>query len=381
MNKLIFKKILSDYLIFLIIALLSSSLIVWIFQAVNYLDLLVEDGKDYITYFSYSLLNIPKIISKLFPFVLFFSLFFILSNYEKSNELLILWNFGVNKIRVIYAFFYLSLVLMILQIFFTTLIVPNTLEYSKRLMNNSNLNFFEGFIKPKQFNDTIKGLTIYSETKNENAELVNVYIKKDTGKNSFQITYAKKGKLRIGYNNVLELFDGETINNVNNKISKFKFQRSDFSLNNSESNTVQYIKLQETPTLVILSCLNKLFKTKISLLNNIQSKDYALGCSFKSLENIFGELYKRFVIPLYIPILILITTILLTISKEEKKYFKYKLVIFFINFSLIILSETSIKLVNNNLLTNLILLSIPIILLVILIVSFSYNLKLKFLKI
>ena len=381
MNKLIFKKILSDYLIFLIIALLSSSLIVWIFQAVNYLDLLVEDGKDYITYFSYSLLNIPKIISKLFPFVLFFSLFFILSNYEKSNELLILWNFGVNKIRVIYAFFYLSLVLMILQIFFTTLIVPNTLEYSKRLMNNSNLNFFEGFIKPKQFNDTIKGLTIYSETKNENAELVNVYIKKDTGKNSFQITYAKKGKLRIGYNNVLELFDGETINNVNNKISKFKFQRSDFSLNNSESNTVQYIKLQETPTIVILSCLNKLFKTKISLLNNIQSKDYALGCSFKSLENIFGELYKRFVIPLYIPILILITTILLTISKEEKKYFKYKLVIFFINFSLIILSETSIRLISKNLLTNLILLSIPIILLVILIVYFSYNLKLKFLKI
>jgi len=89
MNKLVFQKILSDYLLFFLISLLSSSLIVWIFQAVNYLDLMVEDGKGYLTYINYSLLNFPKIISRLLPFVLFFSFFFILNNYEKTNELLI----------------------------------------------------------------------------------------------------------------------------------------------------------------------------------------------------------------------------------------------------------------------------------------------------
>ena len=77
MNKLIFKKILSDYLNFFIIAIISTSLIVWVFQSVNFLDIIIEDGRSYLTYLNYSILNFPKIISKLLPFVLFFSFFYI----------------------------------------------------------------------------------------------------------------------------------------------------------------------------------------------------------------------------------------------------------------------------------------------------------------
>jgi len=269
---------------------------------------------------------------------------------------------------------------MIFQLFLTSYVVPNSLKYSKELMNNSNLNFFEGFIKPKKFNDTIKGVTIYSEDKNDNGDLSNIFVKKNVGKNSFQITHAKTGKLKVGYNNILELYDGETINSINNKITKFKFLKSEFSLNNAESNAVQYIKLQETPTQVILSCVNKIFKINIKFLNNVQTKRYALGCNINSLDNIFKELYKRFIIPLYIPILILLTSLLLTSSKEEKKYFKLKIGVFLINFLIIIFSETSIKLISNNFFKNLSLVFTPIILIFIIIFCFAYNLKLKFSK-
>ena len=100
MKKILFKKLLKDYLRFFIIALVISSLIIWVFQAVNYLDIMIEDGRDYIVYIYYSLLNFPKIISKLFSFVLFFSLFYLITKYENDNELIIFWNFGVNKIEV-----------------------------------------------------------------------------------------------------------------------------------------------------------------------------------------------------------------------------------------------------------------------------------------
>ena len=105
MNKLVYKKILSDYLIFFIITIVSATTIIWIFQAVNFLDIMVEDGKGYLTYINYSLLNIPKILSRLLPFVLFFSFFYILIKYENNNELLIFWNFGINKIQLIYFFY------------------------------------------------------------------------------------------------------------------------------------------------------------------------------------------------------------------------------------------------------------------------------------
>ena len=74
---------------FFIIALLSSTIIIWVFQAVNYLDIMIEDGRDYIVYVKFSLLNFPKILTRLMPFVLFFSLFYVTLKYENNNQLII----------------------------------------------------------------------------------------------------------------------------------------------------------------------------------------------------------------------------------------------------------------------------------------------------
>jgi lipopolysaccharide export system permease protein len=378
MNKLVFKKILLDYLSFFIITIISAGIIVWVFQAVNYLDIMVEDGKGYITYLYYSLLNFPKIFSKLFPFVLFFSFFYVLIKYENNNELLIFWNFGINKIKLIYFFFYFSFVLVIIQLLLTTFIVPNSLKYSREIMKHSNVDLFDGFIKPKKFNDTIKGLTIYAEDKNENKDYINIYIKKDTGENSFQITYAKTGKLKIGFNNVLELYDGATINNINNKMSKFKFEKSDFSLNNLESNVLEFNKLQETPTLVLFSCLNTLYEKNIKFLKKIDLVEYSHNCNSNGLENIFKELYKRLIIPLYIPVLILITLILILYSKEQRHYSKIKTFIFLINFLVIIFSESSIKFVSEISKNNYALIIIPLTITTILTINFIYQLKIKY---
>ena len=378
MNKLVFKKILLDYLTFFTITIISAGIIVWVFQAVNYLDIMVEDGKGYITYLNYSLLNFPKIFSKLFPFVLFFSFFYVLIKYENNNELLIFWNFGINKIKLIYFFLYFSFVLVIIQLLLTTFIVPNSLKYSREIMKNSNVDLFDGFIKPKKFNDTIKGLTIYAEDKKENKDYINIYIKKDTGENSFQITYAKTGKLKIEFNNVLELYDGATINNINNKMSKFKFKKSDFSLNDLESNVLEFNKLQETPTLILFSCLNALYEKNIGFLNKIDLAEYSHNCNSNGLENIFKELYKRLIIPLYIPVLILITLILILYSKEQKHYSKIKTLIFLTNFFIIVFSESSIKFVSEISKNNYALIIIPVSIIIILTLNFIYQLKIKY---
>jgi lipopolysaccharide export system permease protein len=323
------------------------------------------------------LLSLPKIFSKLFPFILFFSFFFIIVKYENNNELLIFWNIGVNKLELIKFFFYFSFVLMFFQILLTSLIVPNTLKYSRDLMKNSNVDLFEGFIKPKKFNDTIKGLTIYSENKKENGDLSNIYIKNDTGINSYQITYAKNGKLKVGLNNVLELFEGETINYIDGKISKFKFKKSNFSLNNLETNVFKYNKLQETQTLVLFSCLNILFEKNISFLNNISLSNSSHNCIFKNLENIYRELYKRFIVPTYIPILILITLTLIFKSKENKNYPMIRIFIFLVNFLIIILSETSLNFISNNFYKNYLFIITPLVLILVIVLNFIYHFKTK----
>ena len=87
MKKILFRKLLSDCLSFFFITLFSASIIIWVFQAVNFLDIMIEDGRDYLVYINYSLLNFPKIVSRVLPFVFFFSFFYVITKYELNNEL------------------------------------------------------------------------------------------------------------------------------------------------------------------------------------------------------------------------------------------------------------------------------------------------------
>ena len=47
MKKILFRKLLFDCLVFFAITLFSTGIIIWVFQAVNFLDIIVEDGRNY----------------------------------------------------------------------------------------------------------------------------------------------------------------------------------------------------------------------------------------------------------------------------------------------------------------------------------------------
>ena len=115
MKKILFRKLLLDYLTFAFLALILTSLVIWVFQAVNYLDIMIEDGRDYLVYLKFSSLNFPKILSRILPFVLFFSIFYVTTKYELNNELIIFWNFGIHKMQIVNFIFIVSIFLMLLQ--------------------------------------------------------------------------------------------------------------------------------------------------------------------------------------------------------------------------------------------------------------------------
>ena len=365
MKKILFRKLLIDYLSFFLIALLGSSIVVWVFQAVNYLDIMIEDGRDYTIYINYSLLNFPKILSRLYPFVLFFSIYHITSKFEYNNELLILWNFGVNKIELINFIFRFSLILMIVQMIFSSLIIPKSQDMARSFLRTSTVNFFGNFIKPQRFNDTIKDVTIYSERKDNNGNLFNLYLKKQLDKNNFQITYAKKGVFKE-FNNipVLVLYDGATITGKNDKITNFSFSKSDFPLNNFKSNATTYKKTQELSSYKLFKCL-KFLNNKESI-----SNDEIKNCTKKNQKNIYKEVYKRFLIPFYIPLLVLVPFLLILSSKESSSYSKLKTTTFLIGLFFIIFSETTIKIVSATYFKNLMISLIPFLLLIFLYLIF-----------
>ena len=366
MKKIIYRKLLLDCLTFFFLALFGISTIIWVFQAVNFLDIMVEDGRDYLVYINYSLLNFPKIITRIFPFALFFSFSYVLSKYELNNELMILWNFGINKIQLINFFLIFSFLLMIIQILLTTYLVPKSQNISRQLLKSSNVDFFESFIKPKKFNDNIEGLTIYSDEKDEQGNLKNIYLKKETGEGNFQITYSKSGYFKsVGGSKILILNNGETINSINNKLSNFNFTQSELSLAQLDSGIVRVDKIQETSTHNLIDCLERYLNYDFVNKKSISGRKIQ-NCTIENLDNVYKEIYKRFLIPFYIPVLILISTCLILYSKESINYTRYRLVVFLIGLLTIIFSETTLKFVQNTFVLNVKLMIIPFIILTIL---------------
>ena len=363
MKKILFKKLLSDYLTFFFITLVSTSIVIWVFQAVNFLDIMIEDGRDYLVYINFSLLNFPKILSKVFPFALFFSLFYVTSKYELNNELIILWNFGVHKIKIVKFILKISITLLIFQIILTSFIVPKSQDIARSFLRSSTVNFFDNFIKAQKFNDTIKGVTIYSDKKDKFGNLTNLYLKKEINSNEFQITYAKKGQFKqIGNSPILVLFEGATVTSKNDEITNISFSKSDFSLANIETNTTTYKKTQEISSLKLFLCIKNFYKLeKNEFEKNVKSIE---NCSYSNIQNIVKEFYKRFIIPFYIPLLSLIPFLLITTSKENSNYNKMRLITFLIGLTVIIFSETTIRLVSKISIYDLGVMIIPIILLI-----------------
>ena len=256
MKKIIYRNLATDCIKFFLLTLFTISIIIWVLQAVNYLDFVVEDGHGFLVYFNYTLLSFPKIFSRIYPFAIFISFSYILLKYEEKNELIIFWNFGIKKIEFIHFFVKFSFLFMFLSLLLNALIVPLTQDKARSFIRSSNLDLFESMLKPKKFVDIIKDLTIYYDEKDINGELKNIFLNDKLSLTNSQTTYAKKGVFEVRSNKkILVLYDGKTINNVNGKIYEFKFDKTDFNISRFNSTAIIYQKTQETSTVELVQCL------------------------------------------------------------------------------------------------------------------------------
>ena len=377
MKKIIFKNIAVDYFKFFLLSIASISVIIWVLQAVNYLDFVIEDGHGFLVYLKFTLLSFPKIISRIFPFIIFFSMTYILLKYEYNNELVIFWNFGIDKINFINFFIKLSLIFLIFNVLLNSLIVPYTQDKARSYIRSSDLDFFESILKPRKFIDVIDNLTIYLDEKAPNGDLKNIVLKDNTKNSGFQLTFAKKGQFQLkNGNKVLVLTDGKTLTKEKNSISGFEFKKSDFNINKFSSSTISHTKTQESSTKEILECLLKLYEIR-NTEKNVMLPFGFVNCRIENLENIFQELYRRLILPLYCPVLFMISLCLILHSKENIIYNKLKLKVFIFGYLSIILLETSTKFISSNYMTNYFIFIIPLFIYLIMYLYFKRKLNLK----
>ncbi len=344
MDKLIFRKFSLDIVNFFIISSFSITFIVWIIQAVNFLDLVSDDGHSLGIYFYYVSLNLPKIFSKTIIFVYFISIFYVINKYSNSNELIVFWNNGIKKIQLINFILRFSIFFLILQLGFNLFIVPHTQNLGRVLIKESNIDFLPKLISEKKFINVVKNLTIFVEEYNENGDLKKIYINEKLKNNNSKIIISERGKIFKKNNNYfLRLFDGGITNINKDNTFTINFSETDYDLSNFSTKTVTRSKIQELDTFQLFECINGFFPNKNFDENIIINNTSIENCNTRTVKSVLEELYKRIILPLYTLIISLISASLIIEPKKNLFQKSHKLNIFLLGTSIIILSQISLK--------------------------------------
>ena len=334
--KYFFKEILKNFTT----VLLTFTAIAWVVRAVNFLDLMVEDGYGSIIYFKYSLLNITTIITRFVPLAFLISLLISIIKFERQQELLILWTTGLAKTKIVNIFLLIGIIITFFQLTLSLFVNPYLLNKSRSLLSETGSLEMNSVLKSGDFSDAFKGITFYIDNKNANNELINIFIK-DVGGNLGAIVnsveqkknstiIAKKGFID---NNKLILFEGATQTlNVKNVLKSIQFEKTELGLSGLSTTTIKIPKLQETSSSTLLTCL-------FSKEKNLNLKN----CPKNDKKEIVQTLSRRLGAPLYIPLISIITSFLLAYKKEKKFDFLKKYILFALSFSMLISVEILLK--------------------------------------
>tara|TARA_X000000368_G_C23056230_1_gene724003 strand:- start:4680 stop:5816 length:1137 start_codon:yes stop_codon:yes gene_type:complete len=322
-----------------VVILFGLSVIAWTVRAVNFLDLIVENGYSVTTYFQYAFLNLFGIMTKFIPLAFLISLTLFIIKQIRSNEFIILWTSGVKKLKVINLFLVISLFVLSIYIIFSAFVAPYALNKSRLLLSKDGFNSFLPTIRVQQFSDSFKGFTFIVDKKFKN-EIKNVFIhdESNTLKNLTSESSSDRSTTIVAKEGMVEekkmlLFDGQIIFTDKNKFQNniIKFQQLNVDLGDLKTATIKDPKLQETLTINLVECI--LGSTNKDMLN----------CKEHTKNEIVTVLNRRLVLPLYIPIIALISSLLLIKTQSKRNYFFNIYSIFIYGFLILLYAELIIR--------------------------------------
>ena len=318
-----------------LVILFGLSLIALTVRAVNFLELIVDNGYPVSIYFKYSFLNLFGLAPKFIPLSFLLALTIFIIKHIQDSEFVILWTSGVKKIYIVNLFFFTSIVVFLIYLFLSTFLTPYSLNKSRLLLSKEQFNSFLPTVKTQQFSDLYKGFTLIVEKKVNN-EVQNIFMH-DKGNNlrnlSSNITKTNNTTI-IAENGLVDrkkifLFNGQIISSKkeNSENEIINFEQLNIDLSNLSTSVIKKPKLQETSTLKLFGCFFE------------KSFDYDI-CKSDTLKEIIPVLNRRVVLPLYIPVIALLSSLLLI---KKRKIYLSKICIFFYSFALLLFTELIIR--------------------------------------
>ena len=186
-------------------------------------------------------------------------------------------------------------------------------------------------------------MTFYVEEKEDNV-IKNIFIKDDSNnlnsllpKNSSaknKTVIAEKGVISknkiILENGIIQSYQND------NTVKIIQFNKTILNFDNLDNRVIKDVKIQETSTYKILSCLKNYYYNQIP-------EGYVKNCPKNNIAIVIETFSRRIIMPLYIPLVSILICFIIIYTKNKKKKIINRYLFFTISFVFLILSELLVR--------------------------------------
>lgn len=155
----------------LLIIAFSLTAIIWLTQALRFIDYIVNRGVSSLTFLQLTGLMIPSLLFVILPFAVFVSVLFVYNRLIQDSELVVLRAAGQSRWQLSKPVFIVGGIASAILLFLSLYLMPLTYHKFKDMQNFLRDNYASLLLQEEVFNTPIKGLTVFVRKRHDNGTL------------------------------------------------------------------------------------------------------------------------------------------------------------------------------------------------------------------
>lgn len=217
----------------LIFGVVVITLVVWMTQCLQRIDIIVEHGASVAVFAWLSLLIVPSLLSVIIPFAIFGAAVYALQRLHSDSEIAVIFAAGVSRWRIAAPLLFITFFGAAATLWVNLDLMPRSYRTLKQSVADIRADFAGSILRSGEFTTVINGLTIYVEESRPGGQFVGLLVN-DYRDGKHPETYmAQRGLLRETENGpVLYLVNGniQQVARYTNDVDFVKFEETAINL-------------------------------------------------------------------------------------------------------------------------------------------------------
>lgn len=155
---------------------LSLTSIIWLTQALRYIDFIVNRGLSMGSFLYLTALLIPSLLFLLLPIALFIAVVFGYNKLASDSELVVMKSAGLSPLQLARPALILSLLITLICYLMSLYLMPLTKRQFKEAQNFLRDNYASVLLQEGVFNSPMEGLTVYIRDREDNGVLHGILV-------------------------------------------------------------------------------------------------------------------------------------------------------------------------------------------------------------